>query len=373
MNQLKCYIIIGNAHFKANFRREYNWSITTSKSAGITLQRINWLNEKCYKQATELVQLANAINITPVVVIDEDNLSDIFNINGDYQLLNSSFDGLKLNINLKYPKDILDSYFAIFDKRFAAINWHLYRSNECSKLVEFSKNFITEKLASVSASDRDYIAKLNRQLQAETLLQENITFYHQAVPFFKIQPSSDLCELPLFGDEFKAKLLGELKQKLSPTVVSQHVERISVLDGLAELARQGSAIVTTWVKDASLILVRQQLIGMRVAHANAGDQADDLLVSGVFPIQAIFAEDQRILILTLMQHNLENSDLSELSVSAYWDEQPLKCRRLDMGNNTSTIRVEVEMPEHVSSNAFNYFCTFNATEASLRINIDQDV
>lgn len=373
MNQLKCYIIIGNAHFKANFRSEYNWSITTSKLAGITLQRINWLNEKCYKQATELVQLANALNITPVVVIDEDNLSDIFNINGNYQLLNSSFDGLKLNINLKYPKDILDSYFAIFDKRFAAINWHLYRSNECSELVEFSKNFITEKLASVSASDRDYIAKLNRQLQAETLIQENITFYHQAVPFFKIQPSSDLCELPLFGDEFKAKLLDELKQKLPAEVISKKVERISVLDGLAELARQGTAIVTTWVNAASLNLVRHQLIGMQLSHANAGDQADDVSVSGVFPITAIFAKNQRILSLTLMPYNLENSDLSELSVSVYWNEKQLECKRYNMDNDTLKFKLEVVMPEYVLSNAFNYACTFNAAEVSLRIDIGQEV
>ena len=371
MSNLRTFVFLEKSDSNSNhYIESENWH-----SHKLKLSRVRFMADATADQISAYVSCLNEQKFDVYIVCPESR-EDIAltDIKGAFRVLDQRLDRPFIQSHLAGPVEIYESYLSIFSSDFLSLNWP-ESSVLYTEIEGFVKSIIEESISELNASDKEdyqpFLKSLN--IEAFTMEQDGETFHHPAVPFFKIRPKSELCELPLPTHEFRVKLIDALKQKLPTTVVSNDVERISVLDGLAELARQGSAIVTTWVNAASLNSVRLQLLGMGVVHANAGDQADDVSVSGVFPITATFAEDQRILTLTLMAHNLENSDLSKLSVSAYWDAQHLTCRHLDKGNNTSAVKLEVEMPEYVSSNSFNYACTFNAAEASLRIDIGQEV
>lgn len=281
MKKIKCYICIDSHDFSSYYNKDNDWGFRPEETHGIN--RINWLSIDELDKASQLVSKAHELNILPVVVVSDTSFECIFKIDGDFEILNTSFDALKLRIFLNYPREILDSYFAVFDRSFETIDWELYKG-KYDWLSKFSKRIIESKIDGLSSSDKEYVARVNQSLNFDEFTKaESNSFYHPALPIFCIEPISGICELPLANAEIKSSLISNLKKRISDSSEENHIVT-SLWDDLVKLITIGANTVRTVCKISNISEIELNAATMQMAHATSASTEDALLLNAAFPI-----------------------------------------------------------------------------------------
>lgn len=367
MKKLSCFLVIGLDELKAECRFEHQWSMQ-----GIGLDRINWLDKDKVDDINRLIKVCNKENISPIIIMDSTSSDILLGIDGYYDVyyetLNPLWDGIKIQLQLSGARDISDSFFSVFKSSYEAIQWDLY-INSLPSILDFSANYIKNKVANFNEDDRQYFSEISNSLDPNefVLQQDGETFHHPAVPFFKIMPNEEVCELPLPDDGMVQKeLLSALKARLNEYDIAQPTEESPPWGGLARVFRFGKKHFNTLVNYNNILDLGDHVIDSGGAYAD--DNSEDPL-SGIFPINVQSVGEWKK--LELLAYSVGEMDLARFQLVSNLNGQAIASEFVtsEAISNGEIVKiiVKVKLPPETAFEDLSLQCSLDLSEVTLTL------
>lgn len=367
MNSLRALVLLEHSEtFDEHFIESENWLIPQEG-----LQRVRCMTGAGAEELSNYVVHLNKHGIDTYIVSSEEQ-RNLLDVKGNFRTLNLEFDRPFIELHLAGPVEIYESYLSIFSSEFKRIDWSLY-AKIYSDIEGFVKSRIIKRISELNETDKaEYQPFLSKINYDDFILElDKKTFHHLAIPFFKIQPETNLFELPLpDSGEVQRNINSALMKKLSVYARPNKLEQ--VFDGLAQVARQGVAKVTTMVSANNLEPLRRNLLGAQLSFANQSqsEKIGESDLFGIFPIQWKLLSDKSRLFITLMAVNLKEITVDGLSVSAHSEGDALECKLLSLKSRSQKIQVEIGLPEQLTELPSQCVCIFDAEGSSLSLALD---